>query len=146
MPQRKGLVAPQNTFLDTIATRFDGTREFFLAQCLGFDNQTVLVTINASFFCFPFPYATATLLDYHKCLLFFLYLTYHLDWNLSLKNHFRISGIRYPLVVLWTFHSIPDILLFVIFLTCCVPQNVFENSHSLYFFEYETIYKYLLHD
>ncbi|ALC42159.1 elk [Drosophila busckii] len=26
MPARKGLLAPQNTFLDTIATRFDGTR------------------------------------------------------------------------------------------------------------------------
>jgi len=29
MPPRKGLLAPQNTFLDTIATRFDGTRENF---------------------------------------------------------------------------------------------------------------------
>ena len=29
MPARKGLLAPQNTFLDTIATRFDGTREYF---------------------------------------------------------------------------------------------------------------------
>jgi len=28
MPGRKGLLAPQNTFLDTIATRFDGTRKF----------------------------------------------------------------------------------------------------------------------
>jgi len=28
MPVRKGLLAPQNTFLDTIATRFDGTREY----------------------------------------------------------------------------------------------------------------------
>lgn len=27
MPVMKGLLAPQNTFLDTIATRFDGTRE-----------------------------------------------------------------------------------------------------------------------
>ncbi|CAF93210.1 unnamed protein product, partial [Tetraodon nigroviridis] len=25
MPVMKGLLAPQNTFLDTIATRFDGT-------------------------------------------------------------------------------------------------------------------------
>ena len=24
----KGLLAPQNTFLDTIATRFDGTRKY----------------------------------------------------------------------------------------------------------------------
>ncbi|KER30768.1 hypothetical protein T265_13120, partial [Opisthorchis viverrini] len=30
MPQRKGLVAPQNTFLDTIATRFDGTHSNFV--------------------------------------------------------------------------------------------------------------------
>lgn len=29
MPARKGLLAPQNTFLDTIATRFDGTRKLF---------------------------------------------------------------------------------------------------------------------
>lgn len=28
MPARKGLLAPQNTFLDTIATRFDGTRKW----------------------------------------------------------------------------------------------------------------------
>jgi len=28
----KGLLAPQNTFLDTIATRFDGTREFGQGQ------------------------------------------------------------------------------------------------------------------
>lgn len=28
MPVMKGLLAPQNTFLDTIATRFDGTREY----------------------------------------------------------------------------------------------------------------------
>lgn len=27
MPVMRGLMAPQNTFLDTIATRFDGTRE-----------------------------------------------------------------------------------------------------------------------
>lgn len=27
MPVMRGLIAPQNTFLDTIATRFDGTRE-----------------------------------------------------------------------------------------------------------------------
>ena len=26
----KGLLAPQNTFLDTIATRFDGTRKLYL--------------------------------------------------------------------------------------------------------------------
>lgn len=30
MPARKGLLAPQNTFLDTIATRFDGTRKCFI--------------------------------------------------------------------------------------------------------------------
>lgn len=28
MPVMRGLLAPQNTFLDTIATRFDGTREY----------------------------------------------------------------------------------------------------------------------
>lgn len=31
MPARRGLLAPQNTFLDTIATRFDGTRKYKLA-------------------------------------------------------------------------------------------------------------------
>ncbi|XP_076328741.1 voltage-gated delayed rectifier potassium channel KCNH8-like [Tachypleus tridentatus] len=30
MPPRKGLLAPQNTFLDTIATRFDGTHSNFV--------------------------------------------------------------------------------------------------------------------
>eukprot|EP00057_Strongylocentrotus_purpuratus_P019181 XP_011673655.1 PREDICTED: potassium voltage-gated channel subfamily H member 8 isoform X3 [Strongylocentrotus purpuratus] len=30
MPTRKGLLAPQNTFLDTIATRFDGTHSNFV--------------------------------------------------------------------------------------------------------------------
>ncbi|KAK5881305.1 hypothetical protein CesoFtcFv8_022120 [Champsocephalus esox] len=30
MPVMKGLLAPQNTFLDTIATRFDGTHSNFL--------------------------------------------------------------------------------------------------------------------
>ncbi|XP_043246370.1 potassium voltage-gated channel subfamily H member 8-like isoform X2 [Amphibalanus amphitrite] len=30
MPNRKGLLAPQNTFLDTIATRFDGTHSNFV--------------------------------------------------------------------------------------------------------------------
>ena len=30
MPGRKGLLAPQNNFLDTIATRFDGTRKYLL--------------------------------------------------------------------------------------------------------------------
>lgn len=32
MPTRKGLLAPQNTFLDTIATRFDGTRKSSLCS------------------------------------------------------------------------------------------------------------------
>ena len=33
MPAMKGLLAPQNTFLDTIATRFDGTRKFSGRYC-----------------------------------------------------------------------------------------------------------------
>ncbi|TGZ51153.1 Potassium voltage-gated channel subfamily H member 8 [Temnothorax longispinosus] len=36
MPVRKGLLAPQNTFLDTIATRFDGTRKSFV--CYTYSN------------------------------------------------------------------------------------------------------------
>ncbi|KAL7047399.1 hypothetical protein ACKWTF_002890 [Chironomus riparius] len=39
MPARKGLLAPQNTFLDTIATRFDGTHSNFVlgnAQVTGY--------------------------------------------------------------------------------------------------------------
>ncbi|CAO1302110.1 unnamed protein product [Diamesa hyperborea] len=39
MPTRKGLLAPQNTFLDTIATRFDGTHSNFVlgnAQVSGY--------------------------------------------------------------------------------------------------------------
>jgi len=34
MVARKGLLAPQNTFLDTIAARFDGTRKFSLFLAL----------------------------------------------------------------------------------------------------------------
>jgi len=34
MPARKGLLAPQNTFLDTIATRFDGTRQYHIVSVL----------------------------------------------------------------------------------------------------------------
>lgn len=32
----KGLLAPQNTFLDTIATRFDGTRKFSFNYFIAF--------------------------------------------------------------------------------------------------------------
>lgn len=32
MPVMKGLLAPQNTFLDAIATRFDGTREYNFSE------------------------------------------------------------------------------------------------------------------
>ena len=42
MPGRKGLLAPQNNFLDTIATRFDGTRK---CSC----NLYVGITINVSY-------------------------------------------------------------------------------------------------
>lgn len=30
MPARRGLLAPQNNFLETIATRFDGTRKYII--------------------------------------------------------------------------------------------------------------------
>lgn len=44
MPARKGLLAPQNTFLDTIATRFDGTRKFiFLFFCTYLNLTIVLI-------------------------------------------------------------------------------------------------------
>jgi len=33
MWRRKGLLAPQNTFLDHIGARFDGTREYFITTC-----------------------------------------------------------------------------------------------------------------
>ncbi|XP_050559068.1 potassium voltage-gated channel subfamily H member 8 isoform X2 [Spodoptera frugiperda] len=45
MPVRKGLLAPQNTFLDTIATRFDGTHSNFV---LG----------NAQVPCYPIVYCS----------------------------------------------------------------------------------------
>lgn len=41
MPARKGLLAPQNTFLDTIATRFDGTRK---------SSHTILYLFQLKFF------------------------------------------------------------------------------------------------
>lgn len=34
MPVMKGLLAPQNTFLDTIANHFDGTRKYTLYSSL----------------------------------------------------------------------------------------------------------------
>lgn len=57
MPTRKGLLAPQNTFLDTIATRFDGTRKF----CLLLVNPThayLLFEFDSNFI-----YGTITTLD-----------------------------------------------------------------------------------
>ena len=42
---RKGLLAPQNTFLDTIAERFDGSRKFFgfwVGLGFGSGSQSVL--------------------------------------------------------------------------------------------------------
>lgn len=42
MPTRKGLLAPQNTFLDTIATRFDGTRKFCLPLHASLNTHTRL--------------------------------------------------------------------------------------------------------
>lgn len=39
MPVMKGLLAPQNTFLDTIANHFDGTREYFLWGDLHYNSR-----------------------------------------------------------------------------------------------------------
>ena len=41
MVARKGLLAPQNTFLDTIAARFDGTRKYN-SQEIRLDPSTML--------------------------------------------------------------------------------------------------------
>lgn len=46
MPARKGLLAPQNTFLDTIATRFDGTREYFLGFLTNQAEQWLQFVVN----------------------------------------------------------------------------------------------------
>lgn len=49
MPVMKGLLAPQNTFLDTIAKRFDGTREYsswFVLQVLKYRSHTGLDRIK----------------------------------------------------------------------------------------------------
>lgn len=49
MPARKGLLAPQNTFLDTIATRFDGTRKLnfnLLFQLSKFNSIHVYFTLS----------------------------------------------------------------------------------------------------
>lgn len=50
MPARKGLLAPQNTFLDTIATRFDGTRKRILIESID--------TTIPSLIKFPSPFST----------------------------------------------------------------------------------------
>ena len=53
MPVMKGLLAPQNTFLDTIATRFDGTRKFSLTSYLGhFINHNPLLVQTIISSCF----------------------------------------------------------------------------------------------
>lgn len=36
MPVMKGLLAPQNTFLDSIANHFDGTRKYLWIQCMSY--------------------------------------------------------------------------------------------------------------
>ena len=63
---RKGLLAPQNNFLDTIATRFDGTRKlsflFFKTTCLSF-----------FFFSSPFDFPFFTILFLHFNHSFFPY-------------------------------------------------------------------------
>ncbi len=46
MPGRKGLLAPQNTFLDTIATRFDGTREDTCRQ----NNKSLFLNLYEYFY------------------------------------------------------------------------------------------------
>jgi len=51
MPGRKGLLAPQNTFLDTIATRFDGTRK---SSC---DFSSIYIADVTTFISFSFYFA-----------------------------------------------------------------------------------------
>ena len=51
MPARKGLLAPQNTFLDTIATRFDGTREFILLNYRFVEPSTIEWNSTGLSFC-----------------------------------------------------------------------------------------------
>jgi len=46
MPARKGLLAPQNTFLDTIATRFDGTRKFIIFYLQNNKSHVIYLKIN----------------------------------------------------------------------------------------------------
>ena len=75
----KGLLAPQNTFLDTIATRFDGTRKLFL-MLLSF-----ILVFNIIFCKFTLPqneyqvkqkiiYMITQILDVKNFILIFTYL------------------------------------------------------------------------
>uniref|UniRef100_A0A1I8IVK5 ANK_REP_REGION domain-containing protein n=1 Tax=Macrostomum lignano TaxID=282301 RepID=A0A1I8IVK5_9PLAT len=48
MPQRRGFLAPQNTFLDTIATRFDGTPGVTRKQLVKRGNSLAVIKVNAS--------------------------------------------------------------------------------------------------
>ncbi|XP_071493337.1 voltage-gated delayed rectifier potassium channel KCNH8-like [Diadema antillarum] len=49
MPTRKGLLAPQNTFLDTIATRFDGTHSNFVLGNAQVDRDYPIVYCSDGF-------------------------------------------------------------------------------------------------
>lgn len=50
MPVRKGLLAPQNTFLDTIATRFDGTRKSaFFSSSLFCDSPPTVICVSPTY-------------------------------------------------------------------------------------------------
>lgn len=42
----RGLIAPQNTFLDTIATRFDGTREYMSSPRIPFILKFLLCAMD----------------------------------------------------------------------------------------------------
>lgn len=60
MPVMRGLLAPQNTFLDTIATRFDGTR-----KCAELTNLLFLPKVSNATFCARLTQFFTTSL--HKC-------------------------------------------------------------------------------
>ncbi len=48
MPVMKGLLAPQNTFLDTITNHFDGTRKYILEKRFPLYSTVVPAKANLS--------------------------------------------------------------------------------------------------
>lgn len=94
MPVMKGLLAPQNTFLDTIATRFDGTRKFAFNYFF-LKTQIFFFFFCCSYYTFWFELSAAVyplLWGLGKAAAYFLEIIEWIKRLTPVKNQMRISG------------------------------------------------------